>query len=96
MANPNSYTWNSSSDVPPFILNVEVLDAFTLRVIYNEAVVTAEATNVTNYSFTSGLAALQIISESSSVYVVTTSQQTAGQSYTLTVSNVHDLNGNVI
>lgn len=96
MSNPTSYTWNSQAGVNPYILDVRVLDAFTLRVIYNEAVVQSEATNTTNYSFTSGLVALQVTAESSSVYLVTTTQQIAGQSYTLTVSNVHDLNGNAI
>ena len=97
MANPTSYTWNAIPDgLPPTIIGVAVLDAFTLRVIFSEGMVTSEATNTVNYSFTGGLVALQIVQESSSVYIVTTTQQVAGQSYTLTVSNVHDLNGNLI
>jgi hypothetical protein len=94
--NPTSYTWNAQVNSKPFILDVIVVDAFTLRVIFNEGMVTEEATDTTNYTFTNGLVALQIVAQSASVYIVTTTQQAAGQSYTLTVSNVHDLNGNVI
>lgn len=97
MPNPTSYTWDTQSDLTgPVISLVEVIDAFTIRVIYNEPVVIAEATNALNYTFTGGLVAQSVVSETAASYVVTTSEQTPATSYTVTVNNIHDLIGNLV
>jgi len=96
MPNPTSYSWTVGDSTSPSVSSVVVLDAFRIRVIYSEPVVSSEALIAGNYGFTAGLVATSVSEESSSSYIVSTSQQTPGQSYTLTVSNVHDLNGNLI
>jgi len=96
MSNPTSYSWVTNEDiVSPTISSIVVVDAFTLRVIYSEAVVSQEAVNPTNYSFNGGLTVQSITEETAASYLVKTSQQTPAFSYTLTVNNVHDLFGNV-
>lgn len=97
MPNPTSYSWTTVGDiVAPAISRVDVIDAFTLRVIYTEAVEAAGALDPANYAFTGGLTAQSVTQETDATYIVTTSQQTAGVSYTLTVSNVTDTSGNPI
>lgn len=92
-----SYSWNLVPDnTPPVLSAVQVLDGFTLRVIYSKAVVVAQATVPANYGFDNGLVAQSVVSENSFSYLVTTSQQTPATSYLLTVSNVQDLFGNTI
>lgn len=94
MSNPTSYTWNAVADItPPYIAQVIVLDAYTLRVIYSEPVVQAEAIITANYVIDNGLSVLGVVAENDISYIATTTQQTPAQTYTLTVSNLHDLNG---
>lgn len=82
--------------MPPTVVGVNVIDAFTIRVIYSEPVEESGALVSTNYTFDNGLTASAVAKESDNTYMVTTSQQTSGISYTLTVSNVQDLFGNTI
>jgi hypothetical protein len=97
MPNPTSYSWNTVGDiVAPTIANVQVIDAFRIRVIYSEAVQPTEALVPGNYVFDNGLVAQSVSIESSNQFVVTTTQQTSGTTYLLTVSNVKDTNGNTI
>lgn len=96
MPNPTSYSWVAVNDPFPPTIFVQTLDATTLRVIYSKGVVQSEATDIANYAFTGGLQALAIVSESPAYYLVTTSPQSPATSYTLTVSGVHDLDGNLI
>lgn len=82
--------------IPPIIAQASAIDAFRVRVIYSEPVVVSEATNPANYSVSPTLSVFSVTSDSSSNFIVTTSQQTPGTSYTLTASNIHDEKGNLI
>ncbi len=70
-------------------------DGLHVKVIFSEAVVESEALTAANYSIP-GLTVSSVLKETSQVYVLTTSAQTPGASYTVTVSGIHDLQGNVI
>lgn len=97
MSNPTSYSWTAVVDaLAPTIAMVDVLDSVTIRIFFSEAVVESEASNLANYSFDNGLQAIEITRENGFTYLMTTSTQTAGQSYTITASNIHDVNGNLI
>lgn len=81
---------------PPVVSGVEVLEGRLLVVTFNEAVVEADALDPANYSFDNGLVVLGLEKVSASQYRITTSLQTPGASYNLTVTGVHDLSGNLI
>lgn len=82
----------------PAIYSIQSVNLTTIQVVFTEDVVFAEAMNPSNYVLTGGLATQSVINVAGSqrVFRLTTSTQTAAASYTLTVSNVHDLAGNLI
>ena len=84
--------------ITPFVALASASDALHAKVIFSEAVVEAEALLSTNYIVTggAGLTVYGVTKETDLVYVLTTSLQVAGQLYTVTVSNIHDLYGNLI
>lgn len=99
MSQPQSYNWTVVAETtPPTLFMVRVVDARHLEVTFSEAVVTAEALNTANWLITggAGLAVQSVAQVTSSVYTLTTAAQVPGTSYTLTASNIHDLNGNLI
>lgn len=81
---------------PPEVEGVEAPEGRLLIVTFSEAVVEAEALDPANYSLDNGLVVLDLEKISASQYRITTSLQTPGLSYNLTVSGVHDLSGNLI
>lgn len=81
---------------PTIVIAFPENDAFKVDVIFSEAVVDTEALIAANYSINNGLQVFSVDKLSSSSYRLHTSQQTAGVTYTLTVSNIHDLKGNLI
>jgi len=84
--------------VAPFVALASASDALHAKVIFSEAVLEAEALISANYLITggAGLTVYGVVKETDQVYVLTTSLQVSGQSYTVTVSNIHDLYGNLI
>jgi hypothetical protein len=82
----------------PFVALASAQDALHAKVIFSEAVVEAEALVAANYIITggAGLTVYNVTKETDLVYVLTTSLQVVGQSYTVTVSNIHDMYGNLI
>lgn len=89
--------WLVSADLtPPTVAGVETVDGKTIVVTFDEAVVEAEALTPANYVFSGGLTLLAVEKVTSSQFRLTTSLQTPGLTYNLTVSGIHDLNGNLI
>ena len=84
--------------VAPFVALASANDALHAKVIFSEQVVEAEALVASNYIITggAGLTVYAVTKETSQTYILTTSLQVAGQLYTVTVSNIHDLCGNLI
>jgi len=83
---------------PPFVLVAGSGDGFSVRVIFSEPVALPEATVATNYVITggAGLTVFSVTQVNSQIYDLKTSLQVVGQTYTLTVSNIKDLLGNLI
>lgn len=85
--------------VNPVIYQAVALQRNSLRVVFSEAVVMTTGTNgalrLGNYLI-EGLVVGAVMQESPSRVIITTSPQTPGVVYTLTVLNVEDLNGNPI
>lgn len=82
----------------PTIIAAEAIDGNTLRVIFSESVLDADALIPTNYVITGGggLTVSAVVKETDRFYVLTTSDQTPGVTYTVTVSNVRDLKQNPV
>lgn len=81
---------------PTILIAFPENDAYKVDVIFSEAVVDTEALVAANYSINNGLQVYSVDKLSDSSYRLHTSQQTAGVVYTLIVSNIHDLKGNLI
>ena len=99
MSQPTSYSWTVVKEIgPPVLIRAQPLDATTLDVIFSEAVQASDATNPANYQITggAGLAVLSVSQVSQAEYILKTAPQVAGQVYSLTASNIHDLSGNLI
>ncbi len=68
-----------------------------LQVTFIEKVDAALATNIANYTFDNGLVVLKAeLNSAGTVVTLTTSEQTVGTIYKITVQNVADLSGNVM
>jgi hypothetical protein len=84
---------------PPLVHRVEALSGTVLRVIYSEAVVMTSgsdgALNLANYMI-AGLSISGVTHETDRSVRLVTSPQTPGNTYTLVISNVADIHGNVI
>jgi hypothetical protein len=104
----NLTLWNSgtfqnlsyiiNTDVtPPEILSASLLDSTKLEIIFSEPMDSSTALNINNYSISSGIDILSayLSTNLNKVYLNTTTH-TQGQNYTLLVSNVRDLAGNII
>jgi hypothetical protein len=81
---------------PPLLVQATASSLTTVTVQFNEALDQTTAETVANYSISGGLTVNAAVLSSSTVVTLTTSEQTAAQSYTITVNNVADLAGNAI
>lgn len=84
--------------IVPYLVVAGAEDGFSVKVIFSEPVVVAEALIPANYVITggAGLTVFEVTQENAQIFELRTSLQVVGQSYLLTVSNVHDLQGNLI
>lgn len=82
--------------VSPTVFTIRSIDARTIEVTFSEAVQELTALNSNNYSINNGLSVTAVAKVSPSIYRLTTSQQTTGTSYLVTINNIKDLAGNVI
>lgn len=96
---PGPFTYNFvAAGSAPFVALAGAEDGYHVKVIFSEAVVESEALIPGNYVITggAGLSVYEVEKETDQVYKLRTSLQVVGQTYTVTVSNVHDLLGNLI
>ncbi|MDE1970288.1 MAG: carboxypeptidase regulatory-like domain-containing protein [Patescibacteria group bacterium] len=100
-----SFTTSASPDTTQPGLLVANANTFSLSLTFDEAVKQTEAENIANYALTSGGNPVTLSSFNGntasydlSTHTVTINNLalTAGASFSVTVSNVHDLSGNVI
>lgn len=80
----------------PQALSARAIDARLIEVVFNEAVVQTEAMNVANYAITPTLAVHSVSFVNANTYRIVTDRQTRGTVYTVVVSNIHDINGDLI
>ena len=81
----------------PEIISASLLDSVKLEILFTERVESSSALNISNYSINNGINVLSgYLSTDQSKVTLNTTSHTPGQSYTISVSNVHDLAGNLI
>ncbi|MGC9336561.1 MAG: lamin tail domain-containing protein, partial [Candidatus Cloacimonadia bacterium] len=81
---------------PPTLVSANATSSTTVRVTFSEKVSQQSAEDIANYSIEGlDISAADLQPDEKNV-VLTTSEQTPGEIYTLTVSNVEDLAGNQI
>jgi len=88
-----SYTvpLNNTDTTPPQLTSLTVISLTQIDVRFSEAVEEASAETVSNYGIDGGVTVTQATLDGNAVVVhLTTTTHTAGQSYTLRVSNVRD------
>jgi hypothetical protein len=83
----NAYTGNGAG---PGISSASPMDARTLQIVFNEPVLVGDATNPASYTITPTLQVLGATFQTSTSYVLTTSRQTPGTTYTI-VSTVRSI-----
>jgi hypothetical protein len=96
---PGPYTQNFYAVASgPVISLAYAPDGLQVQVIFNVPVVVSEALVAANYVITggAGLTVFSVTQETANSYLLATSLQIPGFSYTLTVSNIHDIYGNPI
>lgn len=101
---PTSYAGNFSNDTtgpspisnPPTILMARGVDARLVEVIFSRAMNVAEATTISNYSITGGLAVVSANHVTDSDYLLVINPAALPGSYNVTASNMHDQQGNQI
>ncbi|MDY6914806.1 MAG: lamin tail domain-containing protein [Candidatus Cloacimonadota bacterium] len=81
---------------PPTLINAEAESETIVKLNFSEAVEETSAENIANYSISNLSIDLIELLPSNSTVRITTSPQTEGEVYTITVNNVEDLAGNVI
>jgi hypothetical protein len=70
----------------PIVLSAEPLSLTSIRVTFSKVMtINSDLLNASKYVFTGGLKTLSVTKESVSTVILTTSQQTAAQSYDLTI-----------
>lgn len=88
--------FTGTGTAPTIVIAFPESDGKLVDVIFNESVVTSEAMIAANYSIDHSLVVFSVDQINLNSYRLHTSLQTAGTVYTLTVSNIHDLQGNLI
>lgn len=92
---PFTADYVGAGDAPTAVM-ARSIDAYTAEIVFDEPVVEVEALDPTHYSISPTLKVSSVVKVTASVYRLTTVRQTQGTVYTVTVSGIHDLNGNLI
>ncbi len=94
----DSFTMINGFDVtPPTILSADAGDATTVFIRYSERVDAVTAEDLANYAIDQGIAVVDASHDGGlNRTTLTTSELTDGLTYTVTVDNVADLDGNVM
>ncbi len=86
-----------NDNIPPNILSCKIINATTLEIAFSEALDANSASDKLNYSINNGIIINSVaLSSDNKIVTVNTSQHTLNQTYTITVTNIKDLAGNVI
>jgi len=91
--------WGATSPdtVPPTVVSAAAVNSTTVNIGFSEALDRASAQNTANYSVSPLLAVEKaVVQDDTKTVSLTTAPQVTGTEYTVTVSNVTDLAGNVV
>lgn len=80
----------------PILVSVRSTGSHRIEAIYNKPVNEQDAVKLANYAISGGLTVRSVTKISDTTYEVGTSRQSAGVTYTVVVTNVRDLTGNII
>jgi hypothetical protein len=80
----------------PFIQNVKPIDGRTIEIMFSENVNKYDALNIANYSIDHGLVVLGAQQISPSIFRLITSLQVSSTNYTVTASNIRDIDSVLI
>jgi len=83
-------------ETPPEFLNLEALDASTLRLLFSERLKTETATTPNNYRLEPGIPILSVTTSTDTVLVRLSGTLESGTEYTVKISNLEDIFGNVL
>lgn len=75
---------------------VSALDATLILLNFSEPVVDVEALNLANYAILPALTKVSIVKRDATSYEMTVANMNPNTTYTITVSGIHDLAGNVV
>jgi len=90
------HTYDGGEDlIPPTLMNAQAISVTNVKVTFSEPVSQETAENISNYSI-AGLTISEAVLSPSTIVNLTTSEQTAGENYTLVVNNIADLADNII
>lgn len=92
---PYKFTFTGQG-VPPVFAMVRPVDARTLHVIFSEAVLESDATNISNYTITPTLSVFSATKITDRHYELKTSKQNELTTYSVEISNIRDLAQNPI
>jgi len=94
--NIGTHTFNGGVDVTaPVLAGGSATSATVVVINFNEALDETTATNLTNFSVTPDLEVTSAVLNVNKI-TLTTSEQTAGEEYFITINNIEDLAGNQI
>lgn len=97
LAQPYTKKYRFSDTNPPFVSGINLLNATTLEITFNEAVDQASAVNKDHYSISPDIAVHQVVlDQSKTKATITTDAHSNSVTYKLTVQGVKDTKGNAI
>lgn len=86
----------SDDTVKPTVTSVRAINGNSIQITFSEAVDQDSATNTNNYRLSGGLRVSRAQLSSNNVVLITTSNQSDGGDYQLSVRNVEDTSGNAM
>ncbi|MCL4439238.1 MAG: Ig-like domain-containing protein [Firmicutes bacterium] len=93
----NTAAFLGADTTPPAVVSASDVNYNTVNVVFSEKVDTLTAQTTSNYSISPSLIVKSAVTQSDGVTVkLSTSAQTGGTTYTLTVTGVKDLAGNTV
>ena len=92
----NDFVTTGGDTTPPTMSSANALNETSVKIKFSEGLDQTTAENTSNYSITPSLTVSNASLQNNDEVVLTTGTQESGTTYTITVNNVEDLNGNVI
>jgi lamin tail-like protein/Big-like domain-containing protein len=95
ISNLGMHQGSGDDETPPVVSSAAAISETSVEINFNEPLDQTSSETLSNYQIVPALTITSAVLSGNKV-TLTTSQQTAGESYTITINNVEDLAGNVI